>query len=207
MLICTVAAYLTGSLPFAVWIGKGFYSKDIREIGSGNPGATNAWRVFGWKVGLPVLLLDIGKGLAATGLPLLFSSLTPEADLLLWVRIHCGIAVAAGHIYPLFAGFRGGKAVATLFGAILGLMPLPASLSLGVFLVVVLVFRYVSIGSIGAGISLPIFGFFMTDHPYQLLVISLMVTVLVLVTHMKNIGRLAKGEESRLNLRSRSRER
>jgi len=193
-----VAAYLMGSLPFSVWLGQIFFDTDVRNQGSGNAGATNTWRVLGWKAGLPVLALDIGKGLASTYLPFLFSSIASDPDLLLWGRVICGTAAAAGHIFPVFAGFRGGKAVATLLGVMIGLLPLPTIFSLGVFLILFISFRYVSLGSILAGISLPILVYLITDHPIQVLIFSGMITVLVLITHQKNIIRLIRGEESRI---------
>jgi glycerol-3-phosphate acyltransferase PlsY len=198
-ILFTAAAYLMGSLPFSLWIGRVFYQTDVRDHGSGNAGATNTWRVLGWKAGLPVLLLDIGKGFGASFLPFILSSSDPE--LLIWERILCGVAVAAGHIYPVFAGFRGGKAVATFLGVLLGIMPVPALGSLMVFILVFLSFRIVSLGSLLAGISLPLFVFSLTGHPVPLLVLSFMVTVLVILTHRKNIGRLLQGEEARLELR------
>ncbi len=200
-ILYTAAAYLLGSLPFSLIIGKAFYKTDVRDHGSGNAGATNTWRVLGWKAGLPVLILDISKGVAATYLPLIFMSATSDPDILLWGRIICGIAAALGHIYPVFAGFRGGKAVATLFGVIVGLMALPAAGSFLVFLIVFLSFRFVSLGSILAGLSLPIMVYFLSDHPVQLLIISLLISIMVLVTHRKNIVRLLKGEESKLVLK------
>ena len=201
-ILLAAAAYLLGSLPFSLIIGRTFYNTDVRDHGSKNAGATNTWRVLGWKAGLPVLILDISKGIAATFLPLIISSLTSDPDLLLWFRILCGIAAAAGHIYPVFAGFRGGKAVATLFGVMIGLMALPAALCFLVFLIVFISFRYVSLGSMLAGLSLPIWVWFLTDHPKQLMIISGLVSVLVMVTHRKNIGRLIRSEESKLKLKS-----
>jgi len=195
------AAYMLGSLPFSLWIGKGFFNTDVRDHGSGNAGATNTWRVLGWKAGLPVLLLDIGKGLAATFLPYIYSSISSDPDLLLWERIICGMAAALGHIYPVLAGFRGGKAVATLLGVVMGLMPVAASGSLAVFILIFLFFHIVSLASISAGISLPLMVYLLTDRPLQIMILSLLVTLLVLVTHRKNIGRLVRGEESRIYLR------
>ena len=203
-ILFTAAAYLLGSLPFSVWIGKGFFNTDVRDHGSGNAGATNTWRVLGWKAGLPVLILDIGKGLAATFLPVVFASSTSDPDLLLWLRILCGAAAAVGHIYPVLAGFRGGKAVATLFGVVIGLMPLPAACSLVVFLIIFLVFRMVSPGSMLAGLSLPVLVYSLTDHPLQLMIFSILIALTVLITHRKNINRLVRGEESRINLWGRS---
>ncbi|MFC2098382.1 glycerol-3-phosphate 1-O-acyltransferase PlsY [Bacteroidota bacterium] len=197
------AAYLLGSLPFSLWIGKGFFDTDVRDHGSGNAGATNTWRVLGWKAGLPVLLLDIGKGFAATFLPYIYSSISSDPDLLLWERVFCGILAAVGHIYPVFAGFRGGKAVATLLGVLIGIMPVPALASLAVFILGFSAFRFVSLGSILAGISLPIMVYFLSEHPVQLMFFGGFISVLVLLTHRKNIGRLLRGEESKLQLSKR----
>lgn len=195
-------AYLLGSLPFSVWTGKIFYKKDVREHGSGNAGATNTWRVLGWKAGLPVLLLDIGKGFGATYLPYLFTSLTSEPGLMLWFRIGCGIAAAIGHIYPVFAGFNGGKAVATLLGVIMGLMPLAAAGSLTVFIITFLVFRMVSLGSVLAAISLPIMSLLLSvSGRLPLLLFSGLITILVILTHRRNIQRIIHGEESRVRFR------
>lgn len=196
----TAAAYLLGSLPFSLWIGRGFFGVDVRDHGSGNAGATNTWRVLGWKAGLPVLLFDIGKGLAATFLPYLYSSISSDPDLLLLERLICGSFAAVGHIYPVFAGFRGGKAVATLFGVLVGIMPIPAIASLAVFVLVFLFSRYVSLGSILAGISLPVLAYFLSEYPVQLMVFGGLISILILITHRKNIGRLARGEESKLYL-------
>lgn len=195
-------AYLLGSLPFSVWVGKVFYGKDVREYGSRNAGATNTWRVLGWKAGLPVLLLDIAKGYGATFLPFLYPSLFADQEWILWLRILCGAAAAIGHIYPLFAGFRGGKAVATLLGVVMGLMPMAAAGSLVVFILVLGLSRMVSLGSILAAISLPVMGLVL-PHPLQLplLIFSGMITILVVFTHKKNVQRIIKGEESRVRLR------
>ena len=195
-------AYLLGSLPFSVWIGKIFFKKDVREHGSGNAGATNTWRVFGWKAGLPVLLLDTGKGFGATYLPYLLSSLTTDPGLMLWFRIGCGMAAAIGHIYPVFAGFHGGKAVATLLGVVVGLMPLAAAGSLTVFVITFLVFRMVSLGSILAAICLPIMSLLMAaTGKLPLLLFSGLIAIMVILTHRMNIQRIIRGEESRVRFR------
>ena len=195
-------AYLLGSLPFSVWIGKIFFKKDVREHGSGNAGATNTWRVLGWKAGLPVLLLDTGKGFGATYLPYLLSSLTTDPGLMLWFRIGCGMAAAIGHIYPVFAGFHGGKAVATLLGVVVGLMPLAAAGSLTVFVITFLVFRMVSLGSILAAICLPIMSLLMAaTGKLPLLLFSGLIAIMVILTHRMNIQRIIRGEESRVRFR------
>jgi glycerol-3-phosphate acyltransferase PlsY len=195
-------AYLLGSLPFSVWIGKVFFKTDVREHGSGNAGATNTWRALGWKAGLPVLLLDIGKGFAATYLPYLYGPLASDPEPLLWIRILCGIGAALGHIYPILAGFRGGKAVATLLGVVVGLIPMAAAGSLTVFIITFLVFRMVSLGSILAAISLPIMSLLMpATGKLPLLLFSGLIAILVILTHRRNIQRIIRGEESRVRFR------
>ncbi len=195
-------AYLLGSLPFSVWIGRVFFKTDVREHGSGNAGATNTWRVLGWRAGLPVLMLDIGKGFAATYLVYLYQVPAPDHDSVLWLRILCGIAAALGHIYPVLAGFKGGKAVATLLGVVVGLMPLAAVGSLGVFLVVLLISRMVSLGSILAAISLPFVSLlFPGTTRLPLLLFFSLIALLVLLTHRRNLQRIFRGEESRISLR------
>ncbi len=201
-MILMAVAYGLGSLPFSVMMGKVFYKTDVREHGSHNAGATNTWRVLGWKAGLPVLLLDTGKGLAATYLPFLFGSISADPGALLWFRIGCGIGAALGHIYPVFAGFNGGKAVATLMGVIMGLMPVAAAGSLAVFLLTFLVFRMVSLGSILAAISLPLMTLIMpASARLPLLVFSILITILVILTHRRNIQRIIRGDESRVRFR------
>jgi glycerol-3-phosphate acyltransferase PlsY len=200
--ILWTVAYGLGSLPFSVWIGKLFYGTDVREHGSGNAGATNTWRVLGWKAGLPVLILDIAKGFASTYLPLLHSSFATHAGAMPWLRIGCGIAAAIGHIYPVFAGFHGGKAVATLLGVVLGLMPVAAAGSLMVFILTLLLSRMVSLGSILAAISLPLMSLLATGRGHlPLLLFSCLITILVILTHLRNIQRIIGGEESRIWLK------
>jgi glycerol-3-phosphate acyltransferase PlsY len=201
-IIVMAVAYGLGSLPFSVWIGRLFFNTDVREHGSGNAGATNTWRVLGWKAGLPVLMLDIAKGYAATWLPFLFSAWPGEPELLSWLRTGSGMAAAVGHIYPVFAGFQGGKAVATLLGVVLGLMPLAAAGSLGVFVLTLLVSRMVSLGSVLAAVSLPFMHFLLpVGNPLPLLLFSCLIAILVLLTHRRNLRRIIRGEESRVRFR------
>jgi glycerol-3-phosphate acyltransferase PlsY len=200
--VLMAVAYSLGSLPFSVWIGKSFFDTDVRQHGSGNAGATNTWRVLGWKAGLPVLLLDMGKGLAATYLPCFFTTLASDPELLLWLRILCGTAAALGHIYPVFAGFQGGKAVATLLGVVLGLMPLAAAGSMAVFILIFSVSRMVSLGSILAAVSLPLIILLMpAESQLPLLLFSGLITIVVILTHRNNIQRIIRREESRARFR------
>jgi glycerol-3-phosphate acyltransferase PlsY len=160
--------------------------------------------VLGWKAGLPVLILDIGKGLSATYIPYLYSPLGSDPDMLLWARILCGTAAALGHIYPAFAEFRGGKAVATFFGILIGLMPVPAAGILIVFIVTVLLFRMISLGSMMAGFSLPFLAHFLTEASLPLMILSVATCLVVIATHRNNISRLLQGKEPRFSLRGKS---
>ena len=191
-------AYLLGSIPTAVWIGKRFYGIDVREHGSHNAGATNTIRVLGLRTGLIVFAIDLAKGYCAVSLGLLAGWLGSSPQLHTLLGIGLGLAAIAGHIFPLFAGFRGGKGVATICGVALALHPWAALCALGVFAVVLIATRYVSLGSMLAGLSYPIFLFFVfQSRNIPLLVFGCVVALLLLLTHRANIKRLLRGEESR----------
>jgi len=194
-----LTAYLLGSIPSAVWAGRLFHGIDVREHGSGNAGATNVIRVLGWKTGIPVLLFDMAKGFLAAMLPRLFNLAPPDSAMLVNLQIFTGLMAITGHIFPVFAGFRGGKGVAAMFGILLAIHPPVTLLCLGVFLVFFLSTGIVSIGSMAAGIAFPIFllTFFKTPSVF-FRIFSVVVAVALLVTHRKNIQRLLKGEEKRL---------
>ena len=195
-----LSAYLLGSMPFAVWIGKLFYNIDVREFGSGNAGATNTFRVLGKKAGVPVLLMDVIKGIMAVALAH-FSEFASHSTPLINYQIALGVAAVIGHIFPLFAGFRGGKGVATLMGVALAIQPLGASMALVVFLLMLFAFRYVSLASMSAGLSFPfIVLLILKDSPVSLLIFSLMVAALLIITHKKNIQRLLKKQEPKISL-------
>lgn len=195
-------AYLLGSVPSAVWIGKIFFGTDVREHGSGNAGATNTFRVLGKKAGLPVLFLDILKGFLAVSLAALLTEAPVHSNDYVNIELALGIAAVVGHIFPVFAGFRGGKGIATLFGVVLAIHPLACLAAVGVFLLVFLASNYVSLGSISAGLSFPfivIFGFGHHIVP-AMVAFSVMVAILILITHQKNIERLLRKEESKMRL-------
>ena len=192
-------AYLLGSIPAAVWVGKGFHNVDVREHGSGNAGATNVIRVLGWGTGIPVLLFDLSKGWLATMMPVFLHASDPGSGMLVNLQVTAGLCSIGGHIYPVFAGFRGGKGVATMFGALLALQPLLTICCFGVFIVVLLITGIVSISSIAAGIAFPLFLFIIFDTPsFFFKVFSIIVALILIVTHHKNIKRLINGEEKRL---------
>jgi glycerol-3-phosphate acyltransferase PlsY len=195
-----VIAYLVGSIPSSVWIGRYFYGIDVREYGSGNAGATNTFRVLGKKAGIPVLLIDVFKGWISVNMAYL-TDYRPGSEPFVNFQLVLGIAALLGHIFPVYAGFRGGKGIATLLGIILAVHPMAALISIAVFLVVLLVSRYVSLGSMVAAISFPILiiVFFKSPIP-SLVIFSLVIAVLVLITHQKNIERLLRREESKTKL-------
>lgn len=197
--LAAVLAYLLGSIPSAVWIGKQLHNIDVREHGSGNAGTTNVIRVLGWKTGIPVLIVDIIKGWTAATLPVFFHLADHGSALLINLQIAAGIIAIIGHIYPVFAGFRGGKGVATIFGVLLAVQPLLTLCALGVFLTVLLITGIVSVSSMTAGISFPIILFLFFDTPSLLFKIFAVITAIALIaTHRKNIGRLMRGEEKKL---------
>jgi glycerol-3-phosphate acyltransferase PlsY len=193
-----ILAYLIGSIPSAVWIGKLFHNTDVREHGSGNAGATNVIRVLGWKTGIPVLLIDVAKGALATSLPLLFNMADQGSSLLINLQILAGVTAIAGHVYPVFAGFRGGKGVATIFGVLLILHPLLTISCMGIFLIILLITGIVSVASMSAGFAFPLFLFFLFDTPSVIFkIFSVVVSIALVFTHRKNIRRLIRGEETK----------
>lgn len=199
LLLVIALAYLLGSIATAVWVGKIFHKVDVREHGSGNAGTTNVIRVLGWKTGVPVLLVDVMKGWVAAMLPVFLNMADQGSAMLTNYQIIAGLATVAGHIYPVFAGFRGGKGVATIFGVLLAIHPLVTISCFGVFLCVFLLSGYVSLGSMSGGISFPVLLFFFFDTPsVYLKIFSVVVALTLLYTHRTNIGRLLKGEESKL---------
>ena len=194
-------SYLLGSIMGGLVIGRLTGGVDIRTLGSGNAGATNALRTLGKKVGLAVLAMDVAKGWIATAMiapwpmPAAMVS-TDGAALAPWCAPLCGIAVMLGHVYPLWFGFRGGKAVATLFGAVLGInarLLLPMALA---WLTVVIAFGYVSLGSIVASLAL-LMAIALTSPRAPLLIFGAVSALLILYTHRSNIGRLNAGTEPR----------
>ncbi|MCU0361881.1 MAG: glycerol-3-phosphate 1-O-acyltransferase PlsY [Bacteroidales bacterium] len=192
-------AYFIGSVPTAVWAGKLFHKIDIREHGSRNAGATNTVRVLGWKTGIPVLVIDLAKGWLAAMLPVFFGMAERDSSRLVNLQIFAGVLAVLGHIYPLFAGFRGGKGVATVFGVLLALHPLLTVSCLGVFLAVVLPTGIVSIASISAGLAFPLLLFLVFDTPSDVFrIFSVIVALALVYTHRQNIRRLLKGEEKKL---------
>jgi glycerol-3-phosphate acyltransferase PlsY len=199
-----VMSYLLGSIPTAIMAGKFIKKIDIREHGSGNAGATNVFRVLGWRAGLFVLSIDILKGFLATWLLIrLFPDLQSDMDTAIYWQMMAGIMAIAGHIWTVFAGFRGGKGVGTAAGVFLGLQPLPVLICLIVFIIIVAATRYVSLGSICSATLLPLIllgNRYLRHHavPPAMIMLSVLLALLILFTHRQNIKRLIQGKENRI---------
>ena len=196
-----ILSYLVGSIPTAVWVSKYFFGIDIREYGSGNAGATNTFRTLGKRSGMAVMIVDMLKGFAAINLAFL-SVYAFKSEQFINLQIALGIAAVVGHIFPIFAGFRGGKGVATLFGMILGIQPLVALILVGVFVFMLFLTRYVSLSSIAASIAFPVMILFILKEPedfYRLFAIA--TACMVVLSHHKNISRLINGNENKVSLK------
>ena len=200
IILFILLAYLTGAFPSAVWVGKTFYNTDVREYGSGNAGATNTFRVLGKGAGIPVFLMDVLKGWLSVSYVNFISNadiLSPE--LFFENQLTFGIAAVIGHLFPIYTGFRGGKGIATMFGLLIGVQPLAAVFSFVVFVVVFMISKYVSLGSIIASLFFPIFVILVLGsiNP-SLNLFAIFVPILSLLTHQKNIERLVRGEETKI---------
>ncbi|MDI1355275.1 MAG: glycerol-3-phosphate 1-O-acyltransferase PlsY [bacterium] len=193
-------AYLLGSIPTSVWIGRYFYNIDVREFGSGNAGATNTFRVLGKAAGIPVLTIDISKGALAVALAYL-SGFAVGSDEFINLQLGLGVAALVGHIFPVFAGFRGGKGVATILGIVVCIVPIPCIYALLIFLVVLFISRIVSLSSMLAGIAFPIILNLVFGNTNPILTaFSVIVALLLIITHRRNIQRLLKKEEKKIRL-------
>lgn len=197
-LLGLLVAYLVGSIPSAVWVGRTFYNIDVREYGSGNAGATNTFRVLGRKPGVVVLIMDILKGFLAVKLAFImgdYDSQSPEfIDFELALAV-CGIM---GHIFPVFVGFRGGKGVATMLGILIGIHPQAALICALSFIITLYLSGYVSLSSMISGIVFPIVIMVFYSTNSSINIFSLAVAILILVTHQRNIERIIRKEESRV---------
>jgi glycerol-3-phosphate acyltransferase PlsY len=215
--IIVILSYLVGSVPNSIIISKAVSGIDIRKHGSGNAGGTNVMRVLGWKYGLTVIVLDALKGAIAVVIvsrlffgPLPFENVSPFDDFTL-VQVIAGISAVIGHVWTVFAGFKGGKGIATALGMLLTLITIDMLIAVGIFTLVVLISRYISLGSIIAAISVPSTLFirenlFHVDiHGYSTLFPFIVgVTVLVLFTHRKNLVRIINGNENKISFRKKS---
>lgn len=199
--LAAIPAYFLGSIPTAVWVGKARYGVDVRQHGSKNAGATNTFRVLGKKAGRVVLSIDVLKGMLAVLLPyfiLPYDFTAPETTN---VQLVAAFLAVLGHVFPVFAGFKGGKGVATSLGCVIGLQPLAAVICLAIFLIVFVVSKYVSLGSIIAAAS---FGLLLwiafPIKTYALPVFGSILSLVVIIAHRKNIARILDGTENKMNL-------
>tara|TARA_B100000674_G_C37850462_1_gene919709 strand:+ start:673 stop:1308 length:636 start_codon:yes stop_codon:yes gene_type:complete len=201
IILFILIAYLLGSIPSAVWLGKLFYNIDVREFGSGNAGATNTFRVLGKKAGIPVLFFDISKGWISVNLINFLSTyeeiIINNLDLYLELSLAFGLSAVIGHLFPVFTGFRGGKGIATLLGFLVAILPFAAIVSLMVFILSLLIFRFVSLSSIIASFIFCVV-VLITEDNFALNVFACFVSLLSLITHQKNIERLLKGNETKV---------
>jgi glycerol-3-phosphate acyltransferase PlsY len=209
--IIAILSYLIGSIPTSIIVARKARGIDIRHYGSGNAGGTNVIRVLGWKPGLFVIALDMAKGMVATMLvarlmegPIPFSNATPFDDFTV-VQIIAGCSAILGHVWTVFAGFKGGKGIATAGGMLIGIAPIEVAVSFGVFAVVFLITHYVSLGSLSAAVAFPLTMFFrenvfMVDVPGYgtLIFFSIGISLLIVYTHRTNIIRLLRGTENRI---------
>ncbi len=202
LLAIIITSYLIGSIPTSIIVSKVFFGYDIRDYGSGNAGGTNAFRVMGWKAGIFVMAVDVAKGAIAT---YFFSQIRIDPISLpsVYLQMIAGVSAVFGHIWTVFAGFRGGKGVGTAAGMLIVLYPVAFLVCFVVFLVVLVTTRYVSLSSMSAAVMLPISLILIsefTDRPLStpLLVLAIAMAVLIVFTHRSNIKRLLQGNENRI---------
>lgn len=195
-------AYLLGSISSSIILSKAIYGVDIRNFGSNNPGANNIQRVLGWKIGLAVLLLDMAKGAAAVCLVFLID-LEPETNLFVATQIIFGTAAVLGHIFPVFHEFKGGKGVATLCGCLLAMHPLAVLFCVSIFIIMLVITKYVSVSVITAVTCFPflvnlLFGMWLnSQETLTLKIFSIIAAIIVWLTHISNIKRLIHGKEEK----------
>ena len=203
ILAAVLFAYLAGSIPFAVIVVKIFWGQDIRTLGSGNTGATNVLRVFGTAPGLAVLALDAFKGALGVTLALLMAPAEWGGAGQDWFRVLGAMSAIGGHSFSPFIGFRGGKGVATAAGAIVVLAPRTILVMMVIFLAVVALFKYVSVGSLVIAALFPGVCWMLYPDRYALLAFSVLAAGLVIWRHRSNIGRIRRGEEPKITFRRR----
>ncbi len=195
-----IIAYLLGSVPMAVIIGKALYNIDVRTVGSGNAGATNVIRTLGLKAGIPVLLFDVLKSFIAVNLALVFNNpeFTPNQEVI--YKITLGSAAVLGHVYPVFASFKGGKGVASIVGVLIALYPLPFLVILACFVISMIFTQIVSFSSVVCSLVFPIIVIFIFREPrLPLVILSIGVALFIPFTHRENIKRLLNGTEKKFD--------
>lgn len=212
LLVVVILSYLVGSIPSSIWVGKLVKGVDIRNFGSGNAGATNTFRLLGWKPGVIVLLIDFMKGFASSywisQLAYFIGSgpvsVVPNWSVDPFLQILCGVIAVVGHMFPLYSNFEGGKGMATAAGMLSGIEPISVAITAGVFLVVMLVSHYVSLASLIAAFIYPIMlvvlrYYFGWGLDGSILIFGALVGLGIIIKHRGNIRRLMKGEENRIS--------
>lgn len=203
LILLSIVAYLLGSIPTSLIIGRYFYKIDVRNYGSKNPGATNTLRVLGTKAAIPVLLIDVFKGVGAT--QLVWFLYNPQDIQFLHIKILFGALAVIGHLFPIWAGFKGGKGVATITGVVFSLSPLAGLFGLLAFIIVTSISRFVSLASIITAFLLPfIFFVIQKEKDLFIMIFSVSTFLLTVITHRKNIRRLLAGEETRISFRKKA---
>lgn len=188
-IVLIVLSYLLGSIPFALIVGKSFYNIDVREHGSGNLGATNTLRILGKKAGISVMIGDMGKGFLAASLPVIFHyDINP---------LFIGVFAIIGHCFPIFAGFRGGKAIATTAGVFIFVNPLMFLVGVITFFGMILLTKYVVFGSLGSGVSIFLYSVIIQDM--TLIIITSLLCLFLVYLHRSNIRNLINGTEPKVN--------
>ncbi|MEX1010840.1 MAG: glycerol-3-phosphate 1-O-acyltransferase PlsY [Balneolaceae bacterium] len=205
-----IICYLIGSIPSSIWMGRLFRNVDIRDYGSGNAGATNTFRVLGWRSGVVVLILDFSKGLITTLVvsQLAWDIASGPVSPVMWdtesfLKISCGVMAVLGHMFPVFASFEGGKGAATAAGMLYGIEPISVTISVILFILTILFTRYVSLGSIMASLVYPFSQLLLNSHynweiDPSILIFSSVMAFGIIVKHHANIRRLLKGTENRV---------
>jgi len=194
-------SYLIGSMPTALWVGKAFFGLDIREHGSGNSGASNTFRVLGKKAGIAVLLIDVIKGLTAASLVRYFSFVELGSIRYVNLQLLFGLSAVVGHIFPIYAKFKGGKGIATLLGMLIAIHYLSALVCMGLFLGTLFSTRYVSLSSILTAVAFPFIAVFLYKNEEPMFVaFGIAAALMVVLTHQKNIKRLVAGNENKAKL-------
>lgn len=211
LLLVLLASYVIGSIPSSLWMGKVYKNIDIRDYGSGNAGATNTFRILGWKAGVIVLLIDFSKGFLCTAVisQLAYHIGPGPATPAVWdadsfLKIACGIMAVVGHMFPLYASFDGGKGAATAAGMLYGIEPLSISITIAVFITVILVSRYVSLGTIIGSIVYPLsqfilIRFFNWSIDTSVVIFTSLLAIAIIAKHHGNIKRLWNGSENRIS--------
>ncbi len=209
--VIIIISYFIGSIPGSVWVGKQIYGTDIRQHGSGNAGATNVFRVLGWKAGILATIVDLGKGLFAAGIVATIRIDALPPGLGFWeassvIMLVAGVAAIVGHMFPIWAGFKGGKGVNTAAGVLFAIQPVTMVIAIGIFALVLLSSRYVSLASLAAVAAFPStvairkYLFHVDSIDASILFFSLFMAFTIFMAHRANIHRLLNGSEKRVRI-------